>query len=65
MNFVLNVTCRQCTVQLCFWELAQTSGAMVVFNTCRNIERELQEGNGVKGGKIGEGVNENGSNKDK
>jgi hypothetical protein len=38
---------------------------MVVFNTCRNIERKLQEGNGVKGGKIGEEVNENGINKDK
>jgi len=37
-----------------------------VFDTCRNIERELQEGNeGERGIFIGRKVKENGSNKDK
>jgi hypothetical protein len=35
-----------------------------VCNTCRNIERELQEGNGVKGEKIGKEVRENGRNEE-
>ena len=50
MNVVLSVICRQTAVRLCFQKVAQTCGATVAFDTCRNIERELQGGNEVQGG---------------